>query len=112
MVWSTSDRRDRLPADWDRRVAAVKRRAHGNCEATWHVPECDGVGRECDHVTQGDDHSLGNLQWLSGPCHAAKTRLDNGYTRSVAAPVEQHPGRRTGGEVPRTGVRPADCGSP
>lgn len=38
-----------------------------------HVEECDGVGAECDHVVEGDDHSLGNLQWLSTPCHKAKT---------------------------------------
>ncbi|WP_436702392.1 hypothetical protein [Nocardioides sp. BYT-33-1] len=42
---------------------------------------------------QGDDHSLDNLQLLSGPCHDRKTRLDNGYSAAVKAPVERHPGR-------------------
>lgn len=94
MSWANSDRKDRLPHDWARRVEAVKRRARGRCEASWHVPECDGRGRDCDHIIQGDDHSLDNLQWLSPPCHAAKTRIDNGYSRPIKAPSEQHPGRK------------------
>lgn len=93
MAWSTSDRRDRLPSDWDARVRAVKRRAKGRCEETHHAPGCDGKGRDVDHVQQGDDHSLSNLQLLSGPCHERKTRLDNGFVAAVKAPVEQHPGR-------------------
>lgn len=93
MSWETSDRRDRLPADWDARVAAVKRRAKGRCEETHHAAGCDGRGRDVDHIEQGDDHSLANLQYLSIPCHLRKTRLDNGYSAAVKAPVEQHPGR-------------------
>lgn len=91
--WETSDRHDRLPSDWPKRVAAVKRRAKGRCEETHHATGCSGRGRDVDHITQGDDHSLDNLQLLSGPCHDRKTRLDNGYTASVKAPREQHPGR-------------------
>lgn len=93
MNWLTSDRHDRLPDNWPKLVAQTKRRARGRCEAAYHVPECRGVGSQCDHVVQGDDHSPDNLQWLSGPCHAAKTRLDNGYSTPVKAPAEQHPGR-------------------
>ncbi len=94
MSWDTSDRRSRLPDDWPKRVAQVKRRSHGRCEAVVHDPGCDGRGRALHHVHQGDDHSLDTLQLLSRPCHLRKTRLDNGYTASVKAPVEQHPGRR------------------
>lgn len=94
MTWSTSDRRERLPANWPALVVKVKRRARGRCEATHHAPECKGRGRDVDHIKQGDDHSLANLQYLSGPCHDRKTRLDNGYTASVKARTEQHPGRR------------------
>lgn len=94
MSWSTSSRHDRLPSDWPARVAAVKRRAKGRCEETHHAPGCDGKGRDVDHVKQGDDHSLANLQYLSRACHDRKTRLDNGYVAAVSAPLEQHPGRR------------------
>lgn len=94
MSWQTSNRRARLPANWDTLVAQVKRRAKGRCEAKGqHAQGCTGTGTECDHIEQGDDHSLANLQWLSGPCHARKTRLDNGLTMRPTLHTEQHPGR-------------------
>lgn len=92
MSWNTSDRRTRLPDNWPALVAAVKRRARGRCEAALHAPGCNGKGTDVDHVTQGDDHSMHNLQLLSRPCHDRKTRLDNGYHAAVKAPTERHPG--------------------
>lgn len=89
MGWESSDRRSRLPRDWPKRRAAVKRRARGRCEYANHVPECDGVGTDCDHIVSGDDHSLGNLQWLSGPCHAHKTNADK---QAWKRQPEPHPG--------------------
>lgn len=94
MSWSTSDRRTRLPSNWPALVAQVERRAKGLCEAKGqHAQGCTGKGSECDHIEQGDDHSLTNLQWLSAPCHARKTRLDNGASKTPTLPVERHPGR-------------------
>jgi 5-methylcytosine-specific restriction protein A len=92
--WSTSDRHDRLPSNWPALVAQVKRRAKGRCEDKHHADGCDGRGTQVDHIVQGDDHSLANLQLLSGPCHDRKTRLDNGYRAAVKAPTERHPGLR------------------
>lgn len=94
MPWSTSDRRSRLPSDWAWRVGKVKDRAKGRCEDKHHAPGCDGRAAEVDHIVQGDDHSLTNLQALSVACHARKTRLDNGYRAKVKSPPEQHPGTR------------------
>lgn len=70
MVWSTSDRRERLPADWHRRVAAVKARDGGICRY------CGQTGAEVDHIVRGDDHDLCNLQLLCRECHASKTRIE------------------------------------
>lgn len=99
MVWSTSDRRFRLPPDWGDIKRQVKHRAHGLCEATDHDPRCDGLGTDCDHIEAGDNHSLTNLQWLSAPCHTAKTARETAArNRANAAlkrrPSEPHPGRR------------------
>lgn len=45
-------------------------------EPRWHVDDCDGIGRDCDHHVPGDDHRLSNLRWLSAPCHKRKTALE------------------------------------
>lgn len=94
MSWETSTRHDRLPSNWPALVRQVKRRAQGRCEDKHHVPDCDSIGREVDHIKQGDDHSLANLQLLSSACHARKTRLDNGYQAALKAPAERHPGAK------------------
>lgn len=80
MAWSSSNRRERLPADWPKRVSATKRRAGGRCEGIslngeprWHAEQCPGLGRECDHDKRGDNHDLSNLRWLSTECHKRKT---------------------------------------
>lgn len=95
MPWSTSTRRDRLPKDWSARVQATKARAHGKCEGIslrgetrWHVAECKGIGRECDHDKRGDDHSLKNLRWLSVECHKHKTHAER---PARARPARRHP---------------------
>jgi 5-methylcytosine-specific restriction endonuclease McrA len=99
MAWATSDRRHRLPRNWVDLRRQVKARANGLCEAAQHVSQCDGIGTDCDHVTQGDDHSLTNLAWLSEPCHRAKTARETAARNERNAalkrrPTETHPGRR------------------
>lgn len=102
MSWETSDRRSRLPKDWAQRVAQVRDRAKNQCEAQQHAPDCDGIGRECDHIKAGDDHSLANLQWLSTPCHKAKTQRETHPPRRRGA--RRHPSEWVG-DTPRTGPR-------
>lgn len=92
MAWERSTRHDRLPHNWEALRAECKRNAKGRCQYPVHDPECDGIGTDADHINQGDDHSITNLQWLSGPCHARKTRLDNGAGKRLTLPVERHPG--------------------
>lgn len=104
MPWSTSDRRQRLPNDWPAIRERVRQRAHGQCEAQHHEPDCDGIGTDCDHITPGDDHRMSNLAWLSRTCHKAKTARENSEARAAVAaalkrPAERHPGtiQRGGG---------------
>lgn len=91
MAWSSSDRRTRLPDNWDALRAECKRLAQGRCQYPVHHPTCDGIGTDCDHIKQGDDHRQANLQWLSGPCHDRKTRLDNDAAMRLMLPRERHP---------------------
>jgi hypothetical protein len=97
MAWS-GKRRTELPPDWAKRREAVKRRAKGRCEAEQHEPQCDGVGRECDHIGDKLNHSLSNLQWLSTPCHLAKTKrqaaeASQARRAALKLPREAHPSR-------------------
>ena len=97
MSWYTSDRRERLPKDWDTIRTQVKRRAGGRCEAKVHARGCDGVGTDCDHITPGDDHSLENLQLLSHCCHVKKTQAEaaernHAWASMGRRPSEKHPG--------------------
>ena len=101
MAWHTSDRRRRLPPDWHRIRAQVRKRAGGQCE--WILPDgqrCPNPGTDADHITPGDDHTMGNLQWLCHPHHKTKTTQDNREAQSLRQalrprPTEPHPGRRT-----------------
>jgi len=99
MAWETSDRKSRLPANWQAIRRQVKARARGRCEATHHARGCGGWGTDADHIVPGDNHELNNLQWLSDACHRAKTATESA-TRNTARkeartkPTEQHPGRK------------------
>ena len=98
MAWSTSDRRQRLPANWEALRRQARHRAHVLCQAEQHDPRCDGTGTDADHIAPGDTHRLDNLQWLSSPCHRAKTARETAARNRQAAalkrrPVEQHPGQ-------------------
>jgi 5-methylcytosine-specific restriction endonuclease McrA len=99
MPWATSDRRSRLPRNWQQIRATVRARAHGKCEAEKHDPRCDGIGTDCDHIIPGDDHRIEALMWLSAPCHTAKTAAETAARNTSQAalklrPTEPHPGRR------------------
>lgn len=97
MAWSTSTRAARLPPDWPNIRTLVKQRARGRCQASEHHPDCNRIGTDVDHIEQGDNHALDNLQLLSGPCHRAKTARETAERNRARAamrrrPQEQHPG--------------------
>mgnify|MGYP003590832492 CR=1 FL=1 len=97
MPWSTSNRRQRLPKDWDRRRAVVLSQAAGRCQATTHAPDCDGRATDVDHIIPGDNHTRANLQALSAACHRAKTAHESAQRNQQRAAMrrrqaETHPG--------------------
>lgn len=60
--WSRSDRKRRLPHDWEQRRATIRDRASGRCQATMRDgTRCTEPGTDCDHIMHGDNHSLTNL---------------------------------------------------
>lgn len=96
MAWETSDRRARLPSDWDARVAKVKLRDGGRCR--WRLPSgarCPRSGTDVDHVRNDDNHDLGNLQLLCRRHHDLKTQAESRRARRPKGrkrPPEPSPG--------------------
>lgn len=98
MSWETSDRRDRLPPDWKKRVARIWERDKGQCR--WRLPSgarCPRKGADVDHIVNNDDHSEANLRLLCRHHHDKKTAWE-----AVAGRAR----RRTGGKKRRTEAQP------
>lgn len=105
MAWETSDRRSRLPDNWHRLVAAVKKRARATSKLG--IEQCEGRlpsgkrcprrGRDVDHIIPNDDHSLKNLRLLCPTHHERKTVREaaegrQAFKQSKYRPSEDHPG--------------------
>lgn len=103
-AWNNSDRKQRLPKDWQqRRKIIIARASRGQefarCEKNDEETQlrCANVGRDVDHIRPGDDHSMGNLRLLCTGCHRAKTAEEGVQARAAHRarryrPAEPHPG--------------------
>ncbi|ASZ75439.1 HNH endonuclease [Mycobacterium phage Kimona] len=98
MTWNTSDRRARLPADWEEnyRIPVLQRDGY-RCQI--RLRGCLGKATDVDHIRRGDDHSHRNLQAACSRCHGKKSSAEgNARKRELRArrfrPAERHPGRR------------------
>lgn len=90
--WAGSDRRDRLPADWQEIRAQVLARDGWMCQLRF-VARCTGTATDADHIMAGDDHRLENLQAACRPCHAHKSALEGAAARPrERRAAERHPG--------------------
>lgn len=95
MAWATSNRRDRLPANWERLRARVIRRAGGVCQGVLFDTgqRCNATGTDVDHITPGDDHGLDNLQLLCRWHHTQKTQAESATARAASPRPITHLGR-------------------
>ncbi|MEU9400643.1 HNH endonuclease signature motif containing protein [Streptomyces sp. NPDC048242] len=85
MAWATSNRRKRLPANWEKLRQRVIRRAGGRCQAALldTGQRCDYPGTDVDHIVRGDDHALTNLQLLCRWHHKEKTQAESAAARAL-----------------------------
>nr|DAF63966.1 MAG TPA: HNH endonuclease [Siphoviridae sp. ctGkF2] len=95
MSWESSNRRSRLPSDWDSRRLLVLRRDSFRCRIG--SVGCLVVATEVDHAVAGDNHSLNNLQAVCSACHKAKTQMEGLAKRQRLRsqrfrPKGRHPG--------------------
>lgn len=100
MTWETSDRRARLPSNWNQLVAQVKKRDGGQC--TWRLPSgtrCPRPGTDVDHRVNDDNHDLRNLRLLCPHHHHQKTAREAWVGKRAKRQgrqkrIEGHPGRQ------------------
>jgi 5-methylcytosine-specific restriction protein A len=96
--WQGSNRRQRLPADWNQRRAATLRRdpicrCPGCARCTTHG--CSRPSTDADHRIAGDNHD--DLIGKCSECHRLKSSREGHAARSrfpVKRPPERHPGMR------------------
>lgn len=102
MTWNTSNRKERLPSNWNLLRRQVLRRDEWICQLGY--PNCQTEATDVDHIVAGDNHDLGNLQAACPRCHQKKSSREGGQAAAAAIarrkelrrrPVERHPGRRT-----------------
>lgn len=105
MPWSTSDRRDRLPTDWQSTVARILARDGHRCRqklpSGLRCPRSRASGHrvEVDHRWSPDRHDDANLWTLCAHHHKQKTQREAQEARSPRAlPVkpDPHPAERIG----------------
>lgn len=102
MPWSTSDRRHRLPPDWDTIRRRILHRDHHTCTACGGT-RCGNRNLQVDHIAPGDDHRDTNLTTLGDdPCHRQKSAAEGNDAQAARRaqrrrPAEPHPGARPAG---------------
>ena len=119
MTWTTSNRRQRLPKNWNELRKQILQTTNGKCAGLatpgwgtgywadgpqgtpyagprWHHTNCTTHATDVDHIQRGDSNRPDNLQPLCHTCHAAKTTAE---VRAIHAhkarmrtrPTPQHP---------------------
>ena len=77
--WQGSNRRDRLPANWNTLRQRVHRRDGSRCKVYLSDgTQCNAPAVDVDHIQRGDDHSLENLRCICDYHHKAKSAQEGG----------------------------------
>lgn len=96
MAWEGSDRKSRLPSNWEKGIVPLVLRIHGRICHKCGEPGADAV----DHLKPGDDHSLENLrpihQDVPPYCHRYKSSAEGSAAKRAlraarTRPAEPHP---------------------
>ena len=98
MAWATSNRKERLPANWSKLRHQVMARCGGRCEVLKKDgSRCRDSATDVDHVVPGDDSSLANLRGICQWHHARKSALEGVAAKRELNSIlyrkpETHPG--------------------
>lgn len=107
MAWSTSDRRERLPADWVQLRAQVFELHGRQCYVVEDGIQCVEESSDIDHVVAGDDHSLDNLRPICRRHHRRKSSSEGWHAlRKKKAEARERSMKRFGHEEAHPGANP------
>lgn len=77
MTWATSNRRSRLPANWEREIRPRILKRDPICRWKEHGDfTCSNPSQEVDHIRRGQDHSPANLRGLCSWHHQQKSSME------------------------------------
>lgn len=83
--WQGSDRRLRLPPDWDKIRRRILKRDDYRCKVrNTYNERCSEPATEVDHIVAGDDHSESNLQAICSWHHGRKSGAEGAQARAAA----------------------------
>lgn len=97
--WGDSDRKERLPENWEELRRARLDKDGWRCTA-W-LPKsrkrCPRPATDVDHHKPGDDHRIENLRSLCATHHGKKSAREGNQARRAKQaaryrPAEKHPG--------------------
>ncbi|MFC4089340.1 HNH endonuclease [Micromonospora sp. GCM10011541] len=98
--WEGSDRRLRLPPDWDKIRKRILRRDSYRCKIrNPHGQRCTEPAVDVDHIVNNDDHRESNLQAICDWHHKKKSGAEGAAARTAAI-------RRTAKKFTRTEAHP------
>ncbi len=94
--WEGSDRRQRLPADWDKiRRRILRRDGHRCTHRDEYGKRCEEPATDVDHIVAGDDHREANLTSLCGWHHQRKSSREGALAKAKARRRADRKFRRT-----------------
>lgn len=96
--WQGSDRRLRLPPDWDKIRKRVLKRDGYRCKVKNSLGQrCPEPAVDVDHIVNGDDHRESNLQAICDWHHRKKSGAEGAAARAAAIRRNRHKFKRTEG---------------
>ena len=99
--WAGSNRKHRLPANWETLRKQVHRRDNSRCQVRLSDgARCGEIAIDVDHIRRGDDHRLENLRCICDWHHNKKSAAEGAQAYNAAIRkskakfrrTEQHPG--------------------
>lgn len=82
--WYTSDRKSRLPSNWEKLRLAVGRRDGWKCQQLLEDRSlCGAPANQIDHILANDDDSMSNLQCLCERHHSIKSSQEGAAARAA-----------------------------